>query len=182
MLRRIAVLSGPIGSGKTTTCRYLVELARQRGLDCAGVISPARFKGGVKVGIDALDVRTGQSRPLAEADDSPADLCTARYRFDADAMAWGVTILDTACPCDVLLVDELGPLELERGQGWVNALDVLRASQFTQGIVVVRPALLDAFARAVKGVPSQVFVLPLAPGMDLSSLLTMQVVTLKNVR
>jgi hypothetical protein len=28
-------------------------------------------------------------------------------------------------PVEVLIVDELGPLELVRGQGWANALDVL---------------------------------------------------------
>ena len=157
---RIAVLTGPLGSGKTATCLKLADLARQRGLDCAGIISPARFKGGVKVGIDALDVRTGQHRPLAEADDSPSDLCTARYRFDADAMAWGAAILALACPCDVLIVDEIGPLELERGQGWANGLSTLRAGQFGLAVVVVRPSLVDAFRATVGDMSLSLFTPP----------------------
>ncbi len=159
MPKRISILTGPFGSGKTTACLQLADLARQRGLDCAGIISPARFDGGVKVGIDLLNARTGECRPLAEANDQPAELRTTRYRFDAGVMAWGAEILNTACPCDVLIVDELGPLELERGQGWINALDVLRDGQFDAAVVVVRPGLVDAFCAAIDNVVVSLFAL-----------------------
>ncbi len=148
-MRRLAILSGPIGCGKTMTCLRVVELARRRGLDCAGLLSPARLEGARKVGIDLLDVRSGERRPLAEADGQPGELRTAAYRFDVSTVAWGSALLNTACPCDVLIVDELGPLELERGQGWSNALDVLRSGQFRLAVVVVRPALIETFRRAV---------------------------------
>jgi nucleoside-triphosphatase THEP1 len=165
--KHIAILTGPFGSGKTTTCRQLADLARQRGLDYAGIVCPARFDGARKVGIDLINLRTGERRPLAEADDLPADLCTARYRFDTDAMAWGAAILDSACPCDVLVVDEIGPLELERGQGWVNALPILRVGRFGLAVVVVRPSLVDAFRAAMGDITSKSFTLPQhAPGSD----------------
>ena len=170
MPRHIAILSGPRGSGKTTTCQRLIDLACQRGLDCAGILSPARFEGTRKVGIDLLDVRSGQSRPLAEADSQPGELRTMAYRFDLEAIQWGVKLLEAACPCDVLIVDELGPLELERGQGWANALDVLRRGQFRLAVVVVRPTLLDTFHRLLHSKPletpiksERVFTLPI-PG------------------
>ena len=98
--------------------------------------------------------------PLAKVDDQPAALRTTRYRFDADVMAWGAASLDAACPCDLLIVDEIGPLELERRQGWVNALNVLREGQFDLAVVVVRPSLIDAFRAAVGDVPLSLFTLP----------------------
>jgi nucleoside-triphosphatase THEP1 len=153
MPKHIAILTGPFGCGKTTTCRQLADLARQHGLDCAGIVCPARFDGGRKVGIDLLNLRTGECRPLAEADDQPSALRTTQYRFGADVMTWGATILDTACPGDVLIVDEIGPLELERGLGWVNALKVLREEQFDLAVVVVRPSLVDVFRAAMGDVP-----------------------------
>ena len=106
------------------------DLARQRDRHCAGLLSPAHFEGTRKVGIDLLDLGTGISRPLAEADDRPSALRTLAYRFNADTLEWGAAVLNRATPCDLLLVDELGPLELKRGEGWVNALEILRAGQF----------------------------------------------------
>jgi nucleoside-triphosphatase THEP1 len=157
MPKHIAILTGPFGSGKTTACRQLADLAQQRGLDCAGIVCPARFDRARKVGIDLLNLRTGECRPLAEADDQPSELRTTRYRFDTDVMAWGADALDAACPCDLLIVDEIGPLELEQGQGWVNALNVLRAEQFDLAVVVVRPSLVDAFRATMGDVPLSLF-------------------------
>jgi nucleoside-triphosphatase THEP1 len=166
MPKHIAILTGPFGSGKTTACRQLADLAQQRGLDCAGIVCPARFDGTDKVGIDLLNLRTGECHPLAEADNQPSELRTTLYRFDAEVMAWGATSLDMACPCDVLIVDEIGPLELERGQGWVNALDVLREGQFDLAVVVVRPSLVDAFRTAVGDVTMSLFTLPFSQSDD----------------
>lgn len=156
----IFILTGPSGSGKTTACRELMALARQRGLDCAGIVCPARFENGRKTGIDLLDVRTGERRPLAEVDDRPADLRIGPFRFDTRSMRWGIAVLDAACPCDVLIVDEIGPLELARRQGWINALDVLRSKQFGVAITVVRPRLVEAFRGVVKDVSLRVLTMP----------------------
>jgi hypothetical protein len=45
----------------------------------------------------------------------------------------------------VLVVDELGPLELVRNQGWTAGLDVLRAGRYRLALAVVRPSLLACF-------------------------------------
>jgi nucleoside-triphosphatase len=145
MHRLLTTISGPSGSGKTTLCLRLAEQARLGDLDCAGLISPARFEGARKTGIDLLDVRSLARRPLAHLDTLPAELRTGAFRFDLDTVQWGVQLLISACPCDVLFIDELGPLELERGQGWTNAIQVLGSAQFRLAVVVVRPNLIQDF-------------------------------------
>jgi nucleoside-triphosphatase THEP1 len=50
--------------------------------------------------------------------------------------------LTRTTPCDLLVVDEIGPLELERRGGWENAFDVLRGRDFALALVVVRPELV----------------------------------------
>jgi len=126
----IVVLSGESGCGKTTLCAQVAALARARGLAVAGVLTPPRLAAGRKVGLDVADLRTGQRRPLAEAVAA------------TDGPAWGTKILRRATPCDLLVVDELGPLELLRGQGWTVGLDLLRAGRYRLALVVVRPELL----------------------------------------
>lgn len=160
MDNHIVILTGLSGSGKTTACREGIALAQRQGLDCAGILCPARFEVGRKTGIDLLDVRTGERHPLAEVDDLPADLRIGPFRFDTQVMSWGKDILNTACPCDLLIVDEIGPLELERGQGWVNALEVLRTGCFGVAVVTLRPSLVETFRNVMKAASLSVLAVP----------------------
>ena len=131
-------------------CQRVVEEARRRGFSCAGVLSPALFDGWEKVGISLVDVASGEERPLATADDAPEGVRWGRYRFVSSSLAWGGELLSGATPCDLLVVDELGPLELELGRGLVTAMDVLAQGAFSLALVVVRPALLDELKRRLK--------------------------------
>jgi nucleoside-triphosphatase len=163
---QIIVLTGDSGSGKTTTCLRLAERVSGQGLDCAGIVCPGRFDGTRKTGIGILNLRTQERRSLAVVNDRPGPLRTRMYQFDVEVMNWGMAALESACPCDLLLIDELGPLELERGQGWVNAFDILRAGQFRLAVVVVRPSLVEAFA-AVMGIAREsLLTLHKTPGDD----------------
>lgn len=44
---------------------------------------------------------------------------------------------------DFLIVDELGPLELERGEGLTIAVKILHDGKFDKALIVVRPHLVD---------------------------------------
>lgn len=143
------ILTGGPGSGKTTACRQLVDRGRDLGLDCAGILCPARVIEGVKVGIDVVDVRTEERRRLAEVDELPGALRMGPYRFDEEAIAWGAARLGRACPCDLLVVDEVGPLEMNRVGGWTNAVEVLLTGDFRLAVAVVRPSLVGAVRAAV---------------------------------
>jgi nucleoside-triphosphatase THEP1 len=148
---RIVLLTGEREIGKTRLCERVVEEAKRRGFSCAGVLSRALFRGQEKVGISLVDVASGEERPLATADDAPDKVRWGRYRFVPSSLAWGAELLSKAAPCDLLVVDELGPLELELGGGLVWALDVLVQGGFLLALVVVRPALLDEVKERLKG-------------------------------
>lgn len=142
---RLYALTGPRGAGKTTFCQKLIGLARATGRDVAGLISPAVVEAGERIGFDVEAIRTGERRILGRA--TPAaglDVALGRWCFSSAALAWGNQVLATSCPCDVLIVDEIGPLELRRGEGWTAALDALRRGPYRAALVVVRPELLDA--------------------------------------
>ena len=139
------IITGDRGAGKSTFCHHLVELAGPAEWQLGGLLSPAVVEGGQKTGIAAVDLRRGEQRLLAvrrEGDQSATAFQTNRWRFDAEVMAWGNNVLRKAVPCDLLVVDELGPLELERGEGWLAGLAALDSGRYGAGVVVIRPELL----------------------------------------
>jgi nucleoside-triphosphatase THEP1 len=135
-MSRIVLLTGGRRLGKSTVCRKTVELAQQRGYTCGGILTLAHQ--GVR---DVVDVHSGRRRRLTTTDAGPS-VSQGRFRFDPETLSWGNEVLVEAVPCELLVVDELGPLEVERGKGWVAALDVLRTGDYVLALLVVRPELI----------------------------------------
>ena len=136
------MVTGERAAGKTTFCRALASHACQSGWDVAGLFCPAVFEGGQKTGILAESVRTGEARLLASTRPrTPADLRFGQWYFDHAVLDWGDQIIASSPPCDLLIVDELGPLELIHQAGWRSALEVLGSNPYQVGLVVVRPEL-----------------------------------------
>jgi nucleoside-triphosphatase len=165
------LLSGWRGVGKTALCEQVVLAARQASWDVAGLISPPDFSGEKKVGILVEDLRTGERRPLARlpgfGDDNLSSL-TPAWVFDPVQLAWGDTVLHAAVPCDLLVIDELGPLELLSDEGWQAGVNAIDSGSYRMALVVVRPELLDAACRRWP----QAETIVLESSADLSSVVT----------
>jgi nucleoside-triphosphatase THEP1 len=150
-MHQIILLTGKREAGKTHLCQRVVEGTRSRGYACAGVLSRPLIQDGEKVGIILVDVASREERLLATADQVPGEVRWGRYSFVSSTLTWGAELLFRATPCDLLVVDELGPLELELGQGLVKCLDVLAEGEFALALVVVRPTLVDEVRRRLQG-------------------------------
>ncbi len=138
------IITGEIGAGKTTFCSHITNWARRDGLRVRGVISPGVFEDGQKVGISAVNLKNNESRPLAYLrNEETSGPKTKRWAFSEETIQWGNQFLARATPCDMLVVDELGPIELERGGGWTRGLQIIDGGDFQAAIVVIRPHLLD---------------------------------------
>ncbi|MBN2044938.1 MAG: hypothetical protein JW757_07970 [Anaerolineales bacterium] len=146
MAGRRVILTGLPGSGKSALCQAVVRRADEAGLDLQGVLSPPVFENGVKIGIDLLDLGSRERHQLAVLRQEalePASLTTQRWTFDPQIIEIGEQILASSTPCELLVVDELGPLEFERGEGWLAGLTAVDSSDFQAALVVVRPSLVE---------------------------------------
>ncbi len=138
MATRIIILTGERGAGKSTVCRETIALTQAGMYTCGGVLTLSRPDGA----LDVLDLRGGYVRRLTLVPDISPAVIQGRFHFDPETLAWGSDALAHATPCHLLVVDELGPLEVEQGKGWVKAFDVLYRTDFALALVVIRPELI----------------------------------------
>ncbi|MBN1963285.1 MAG: hypothetical protein JW910_01475 [Anaerolineae bacterium] len=147
----VILISGGRRAGKTTLLLRLRAVAGQGGRRVGGFLSVARFEGGEKTGIDLMDAATGATMPLASMSGEGA-IRTGHYTFNPAALDAGIQIAEAGRDADVLFVDELGPLELVRGEGWASVLPIVRAREYGIAFVAVRPELIGQ-ARAALTLP-----------------------------
>ena len=129
--------------------------AGDAGLAVAGMVTEDSGEDGTR---RVTDLRTGENRHFgtqrrhgSEAGSSPgaessrpagADPLTPSWMYDEGVFGWGNNVLARSTPCDLLVIDELGPLEILGDRGWFTAFEVLRRRQFGAALVVCRPGLV----------------------------------------
>ncbi len=161
-----AVLTGRVRIGKTTVCQAVADLARERGYCVRGILTPPILdREGERLGIEVLDLASGERQVLAQIRRSvlePSHVLGRNetrlqgdfsgpqvgiYEFDAAALQWGQDVVARAIAvgCDLLIVDEIGRLELQQGSGFNQVLNLLETSVVLRSLLVVRAELLDLF-------------------------------------
>lgn len=146
MTSRVLFLTASIASGKTTALAAWAE----SNAGVAGILQP-RSGSGRRL----LDVSSGESVSL-EAGPGQSAVLVGRFRFRSEAFAWAnVRLVRAAATSNVVVLDEIGPLEL-RGEGLAEGLGAILDRGRGKSIVVVRESLLEDVRRqfGLEGAPS----------------------------
>jgi len=113
------VITGEVGSGKTTWCRKYTAKLTSSGFSVGGVLCPAAYDENGRTGYDILDLRTGMQVPLGTRDLTQVRLgervgnyilFTSGLDFARQAIAESLQ-----AGSEVIFLDEIGPLELSGG-------------------------------------------------------------------
>jgi len=136
----VIIVTGAIGIGKTTVCRRLIEIAQNRGYMCGGILT---YKTANK-DIIIEDIQTGEKETLASINNVYHGPRTRKYFFNPEGIDFGVRAIDRGISSAILLVDEIGHLEL-RGEGLVKVFELIKAGKVKDYILVIRKELLPAF-------------------------------------
>jgi molybdopterin-guanine dinucleotide biosynthesis protein A len=146
---RLLVIGEP-GSGKTSWCREYISQRRKSGSTVGGILSPAIEKQGQRVGSNALDLLTDEEIPFArlsryrslEEGEKVGD-----YTISRDGILFACRAIERAVGsrCDLVVIDEVGPLELH-GKGLMPAVELALASAVNM-LIVVRSSLREALQK-----------------------------------
>lgn len=136
----LIIITGSIGIGKTTVCRKVIELVRCHGHSCGGILSYT--SSGENIILE--DIQTGEKEILASTKRIYPGPHTPRYSFSLKGIDFGIRAIDKGVLTELLVVDELGHLELH-GKGFVRALELIRADKVENCILVIRNGLLPIF-------------------------------------
>jgi len=112
-MKRLLFLTGTPGVGKTTVLLKTVEKLKLQGVSVGGMISREARIGGERVGFEILDLMSGNRGWLAHVEGKEGPR-VGKYRVNLeDVDLVGVeAVLDAVESADVVVVDEVGPMEL----------------------------------------------------------------------
>ena len=113
MRKRVLLLTGNPGVGKTTVLLNSVKALKEKGYTVGGMLSREARENGVRVGFELLDLNSGRSGWLAHANQKTGPH-VGKYRVNLEDLDLiGVKAVEDAVEnCAVIAIDEVGPMEL----------------------------------------------------------------------
>ncbi len=142
--KNIFIVTGDRGAGKTSLLAKLAEEYRQLHYCVGGILSPVVRKDSVPIGYDVVNIQTGEHVPLCRNEPNGAGIKIGEWIFLDDGIRFGQASLDPSSlgACDLVIIDEVGPLELEN-KVWATSLDRLVGSSSCPIILAARESIIQ---------------------------------------
>lgn len=113
MSKRVFLITGSPGVGKTTLLLKVIDALREKGYSVGGMVSREVRSSGARVGFEILDLASFKRGWLAHVSQKTGPQ-VGKYRVNLeDLNSIGVeAILKAVKECTVIAIDEIGPMEL----------------------------------------------------------------------
>ena len=121
-VKRVFIVTGSIGEGKTAWLARLADLLKERGISVGGILALRIVEDDITTGYDVSDISTGTRTPFLRHTGSDT-MGVERFTVDDAGYEAGKSALHPEAnrDKDVVIIDEAGPLEL-KGKGWSERL------------------------------------------------------------
>jgi nucleoside-triphosphatase THEP1/molybdopterin converting factor small subunit len=163
MMADIHILTGPVDSGKTTFLREILSgpdgpaspaAAPSRPRD--GYLSLRVLEKGRTEGYDLFNLADGSVRPFLRRKGGPGWPTVGGYSMVPETLTLAGRLIRGSRPAGLLIIDEIGPLEMSGEGVWPALDDVLREAD-RDILLVVRDSLLDACRARLDRFPVTVY-------------------------
>ncbi|NUM33921.1 MAG: DUF2478 domain-containing protein [Candidatus Brocadiae bacterium] len=141
MEKQVFCLIGASGTGKTTQAWNLANQIVQNGYLVGGILAPGTFCEEKRFSFDIVDFMTQEKRFLAKKG-MPSSITIGPFGFSQDGFSFGYNAIQKAISqrVDLLILDEIGPLELQN-KGWFSSLKDALNSEVPNILITMRPGL-----------------------------------------
>ena len=141
------VLTGERGVGKSHVCSALRDLAAARGVRCGGFLTRRDLdESGGTSGLSLEEVATAARHRLGATGEDLGGPRVGPFSMDDTIVALGIRLVraSLAARVDLVIIDEIGPLELTQGLGFAPLIPLIAQHPRSAVVVVARPSLVDA--------------------------------------
>jgi nucleoside-triphosphatase THEP1 len=140
----VIIITGEIGSGKTKLISEISFRIKESGLKTGGIIAPAVYEQGNKIGYSITDISTGNTMQLSQITEIEGMPRVGKYFFKAEALDFGRNALSVErnMESQIVFIDEIGAWELQ-SQGWASSLNELIINCEMPLIITVRKSFLE---------------------------------------
>ena len=113
MQKRVLLLTGAPGVGKTTVLIKTVDSLKAKGISVGGMISREAREGNVRVGFEIIDLTNGKHGWLAHVNQKGGPQ-VGKYHVNIEDLEniGAKAIIEAIEKCEVVAIDEIGPMEL----------------------------------------------------------------------
>lgn len=155
---KIFIVSGPIGSGKTSCIITLVDMLKKQSIKAGGIYSKRVVENNVTIGYDVVDFNTNNTSPFLRITEDDSLSKIGKYSILPNGLTFGnETILKSInYSPDIIIIDEVGMLEIEN-KGWTKSIDEIINITDINIIITVRECFLDRVIHKWDLNESQVF-------------------------
>jgi nucleoside-triphosphatase len=136
LLKRVLLLTGNPGVGKTTVLMKTVDALKGSGYRVGGMISREVREGGTRVGFEILDLHGSKRGWLAHVNQKSGPQ-VGKYRVNIEDLntIGAQAIVDAVENCEIIAIDEIGPMELFSEKFKEAAWKVLESRKLVVAIV-----------------------------------------------
>jgi nucleoside-triphosphatase THEP1 len=140
---RVILVTGTIRGGKTTFAGKLADSMQKKGITILGILSIRVNDESGETGYDLRDIETGRVIPFLRQAGSSGDQTIGKFFILSEGLADGRELLHSSAGRseNIVIIDEVGMLELNDG-GWaVNLTELLNSSKTI--IITVRDKFIE---------------------------------------
>jgi len=142
--RKIFIISGPVGGGKTTFARAIIEFLKDQDIKAEGILSERVMEGSKTKGYDIIDITTGKREVFLTENEKTGKETIGKFYISPKGLERGRSILGelVTVKTGIVIIDEVGLLELQ-GRGWNDAIYQLLERSSNHILMTVRNKFVD---------------------------------------